>query len=307
MDKRWALMLSVMAWTGVACAQAPEIRLWPGKAPGTQQWTLPETVTTSAGGTRILSNVSDPTLTVYLPEPARATGAAVIIAPGGALRFLAMGTDGEPVARWLNSQGIAAFVLKYRTLQMTPERQAEMAAPPGMAGAGRRELEIRNGNANPAPNDAGLAQVLQMGIADAQAALRLVRRQATAWHVDPSRVGIMGFSAGGGVMLGAALAPEKTDASPDFIVSIYGPSLMDVNPPPHAPPLFIAVGSGHFNVTNGSIALFEQWKAAGKPVELHVYDGVTGGFGLGNQGRPVDGWPDRLLDWMVARQLTAPR
>ena len=304
--RRWSVLMCAFI-TGLACAQAPEIRLWPGKAPGTEQWTLPETVTTSAGGTRILSNVSDPTLTVYLPDAARATGAAVVIAPGGALRFLAMGTDGEPVARWLNSKGIAAFVLKYRTLQMTPERQAEMAAPPGMAGGGRRELQIRNGNANPAPDDAGLAQVLQMGIADAQAALRLVRREAKQWHVDPARVGMMGFSAGGGVMLGAALTPDKTEASPDFLVSVYGPSLMDVNPPPHAPPLFIVVGSGHFNVTNGSIALFQQWKAAGKSAELHVYDGVTGGFNMNSQGRPVDGWPDRLLDWMVARQLTAPR
>ena len=296
--------LLLALWNGLALAQTPEIRLWPGKAPGTEQWTLPETASTTPNGARILTNVSDPTLTVYLPDAPKATGAAVVIAPGGALRMLAMGTDGEPVARWLNSKGIAAFVLKYRTLQMTHERQAEMAAPPGMAGGGRRELQIRNGNANPAPDDAQLTQVLQMGIADAQAALRLVRHQAQQWHVDPARVGMMGFSAGGGVMLGAALAPEKTEASPDFLISVYGPSLLDVNPPPHAPPLFIVVGSNHFNVTNGSIALFQQWKAAGKSVELHVYDGVTGGFSLGAQGRPLDGWSDRLLDWLVAKQFT---
>ena len=296
--------LLLALWNGLALAQTPEIRLWPGKAPGTEQWTLPETASTTPNGARILTNVSDPTLTVYLPDAPKATGAAVVIAPGGALRLLAMGTDGEPVARWLNSKGIAAFVLKYRTLQMTTERQAEMAAPPGMAGAGRRELDIRNGNANPAPDDAQLTQVLQMGIADAQAALRLVRHEAKQWHVDPARVGMMGFSAGGGVMLGVALAPEKTDASPDFLISVYGPSLLDVNPPPHAPPLFIVVGSNHFNVTNGSIALFQQWKAAGKSVEMHVYDGVTGGFNMNTQGRPVDGWPDRVFDWLVAKQFT---
>jgi acetyl esterase/lipase len=175
-----------------------------------------------------------------------------------------------------------------------------------MAAAGRRELDIRNGNANPAPDDAQLTQVLQMGIADAQAALRLVRSQAQQWHVDPSRVGMLGFSAGGGVMLGAALAPDKTDASPDFLIALYGPSLMDVNPPPHAPPLFIAVGSAHFNVTNGSIALFQQWKGAGKSAELHVYDGVTGGFNMTPQGRPVDGWPDRVFEWLVAQRFTTP-
>lgn len=299
-------LLALLTWTGMACAQAPEIRLWPGKAPGTEKWTLPETVTSGPGGGRIVTNVSDPTLTVYLPDPARATGTAVIIAPGGGLRLLGMGNDGEPVASWLNSKGIAAFVLKYRTLQMTPERQAPSGPPPGAPGAARQELVIRNGNANPAPDDAGLTEVLHMGIADAQAALRLVRRNAREWHVDPTRVGMMGFSAGGGVIVGAALAPEKTDASPDFIISLFGPSLMDVNPPPHAPPLFIAVGNGHYNVTNGCVALFQSWKAAGKPAELHIYDGVNGGFGMGRQGRPVDGWPDRLYEWMVARKLTTP-
>jgi acetyl esterase/lipase len=164
-------------------------------------------------------------------------------------------------------------------------------------------MEIRNANANPAPNDAALTEVLHMGIADAQQALRLVRRNASAWRVDPARVGIMGFSAGGGVAVGAALA-ERSDGSPDFLVSVYGPSLMDVNVPADAPPLFIAVGSTHFNVTNGCLALFAAWKAAGKPAEIHVYDQVSAGFGMTRRGLPVDGWIDRLHEWMVARQIT---
>ena len=261
----------------------------------------------SPNGGRIVSNVSDPTLTVYLPDAARATGTAIVIAPGGGLRLLGMGNDGAPVARWLNSRGIAAFVLKYRTLQMTPDRAmpAPGAGVPPAAGA-RQEIEIRNGNANPAPDDAALTEVLHMGIADVQTALRLVRRNARDWRVDPARVGVMGFSAGGGVAIGAALAPERTDASPDFLISLYGPALMDVNPPPHAPPLFIAVGNAHFNVTNGCIALFQRWKAAGKPAELHVYDQVSGGFSMTKRNLPIDGWPDRLHEWMVARKLTTP-
>ena len=106
--------------------------------------------------------------------------------------------------------------------------------------------------------------MLELAVADAQAALALVRSRAGEWRIDPSACGIIGFSAGGGVAVGTALAPQS-DASPDFLVSVYGPSLQDVKVPPHAPPLFVAVGATHFNVTNGCLALFAAWKAAGKP------------------------------------------
>ena len=134
-------------------------------------------------------------------------------------------------------------------------------------------------------------------LADAQGAALAEAR------IDPARIGIMGFSAGGGVAVGTALAPQ-TSASPDFLVSLYGPSLMDVNVPAHAPPLFIAVGSSHFNVTNGCLALFAAWKAANKPAEIHVYDQVSAGFGLTPRGLPVDGWIDRMHEWLLARGLT---
>ena len=183
-------------------------------------------------------------------------------------------------------------------------RRRRVSAAAGAAP--RKELEIRNGNANPEPDDPALREVLQMGIADAQQALRLARRNAAAWRIDPARVGIMGFSAGGGVAVGTALA-ERSDASPDFLVSLYGPSLQDVNVPAHAPPLFIAVGSSHFNVTNGCLALFAAWKAAGKPAEIHVYDQVSAGFGMTKRGLPVDSWNDRLLEWLMARKLRDDR
>jgi dienelactone hydrolase len=242
---------------------------------------------------------------VFLPAPAIATGAAVVVVPGGALRALVFDNEGIKVAEWLNERGIAGFVLKYRTLQVDPT--APRRPIPGMlepdAGP-REELIIVKANANPAPDDTALAEVLASAIADAQAALRLIRHNAADWNIDPARVGIMGFSAGGGVAVGTALAPES-DASPDFLVSLYGPSLQDVNVPEHAPPLFIAVGSSHFNVTNGCLALFAAWKAAGKPAEIHVYDGVGAGFGMSKRGLPVDGWTDRLYDWLIARKLTS--
>jgi acetyl esterase/lipase len=296
--------LTMLLGCSAALAQAPqEIRLWPGKAPGSEAWAVAETTTTSPAGGRTIANVSDPSVTVFLPEAA-ATGAAVVVAPGGALRALAWDSEGVRVAQWLNSKGIAALVLKYRTLQATPGGRGRGAPPQGPVnpGGARVEMEIRNGNANPEPNDAALAEVLRMAVADAQQAVRLARRNAAAWRIDPARVGIMGFSAGGGVAVGTALA-EKSDASPDFLVSVYGPSLQDVNVPAHAPPLFIAVGSSHFNVTNGCLALFAAWKAAGKPAEIHVYDQVNGGFGMSARGLPVDSWNDRLHDWLVARKI----
>jgi acetyl esterase/lipase len=284
-------------------AQPEELRLWPGKAPGSESWPQTETVTTSPSGDRIVTNVSEPTLTVFLPDAARATGAAIVVAPGGALRLLSLDNEGTRAAQWLNERGMAAFVLKYRTLQLADPR-APFPPPPAASTPRPPELEIRNANANPAPGDPALAEVLEMGVADAQQALRLVRRNATRWRVDPARVGLMGFSAGGGVAVSAALAP-KTDASPDFLVSLYGPALVDVHVPEHAPPLFIAVGNAHYNVTNGVLALFAAWKAAGKPAEIHVYDQVNAGFGMTKRGLPVDGWTERLHEWLVARQITS--
>jgi predicted esterase len=255
MSARSRLVLCAgLALCSVANAQT-EIRLWPGTAPGSDSWSLPESVTRSPSGDRVF-----------------------------------------------NERGIAGFVLKYRTLQQDPT--APRGPPPGMGGAGtRQELVIVNGNANPAPDDAALREVLELAVADAQAALELVRERASEWRVDPTRVGLIGFSAGGGVGIGAALA-RKSAASPDFLVSVYGPSLQDVNVPEHAPPLFIAVGATHFNVTNGCLALFAAWKAAGKPAELHVYDGIGGGFGMAKRGHPVDGWTERLHEWLIARELT---
>ena len=297
-----AIIFQIMLLLG-AFMQAPapqEIRLWPGKAPGTEAWTVAEARTTSPAGDRTIANVSDPSVTVFLPSPAVATGAAVVVAPGGALRALAWDSEGTKVAQWLNSKGIAALVLKYRTLQSAPSGARGRGGPP------QREIEIHNANTNPEPGDAALAEVLRMGIADAQQALRLARRNAVEWRIDPARVGIMGFSAGGGIAVGTVLA-ERSDASPDFLVSVYGPALQDVIVPAHAPPLFIAVGSSHFNVTNGCLALFAAWKSAGKPAEIHVYDQVSAGFGMSTRGLPVDSWNVRLYEWMVARKIVGSR
>ena len=300
----------LLAGIGAAAQEPLEIRLWPDGAPGSEDWTVPET---NRGG--VITNVSDPTLTVYLPDPDIANGAAVVIAPGGALRALAADGEGVQVAEWLNSRGIAGFVLKYRLLQQdggggfggAPRGAGLRAGGPGRAGGApqRQEIEIVNANANPAPGNAALAEVLEFATADAQEALRLIRRNAGEWNIDPDRVGIMGFSAGGGLVVGTALG-EPGDAYPDFLVSVYGPSLQDVVVPDYAPPLFIAVGANHFNVTSGVLALFDVWRKAGKSAEIHVYDGISAGFGVSQRGHPVDGWTERFHEWFLYHGLDKP-
>ena len=304
---RAVIGIGLLAIASDAAAQAPqEIRLWPGKAPGSENWTVPEATTTSPTGDRTITNVSDPTVTVFLPAAASATGTAVVVAPGGALRLLGWDNEGVKVAQWLNSKGIAALVLKYRTLQTMPASGRGRGAPP----PGPSVLERRRGRswrfvtATPTPSPTirrcGRCCRWESPMRSRRCAWRGGTQQR--WRIDPARVGIMGFSAGGGIAVGTALA-ERSDASPDFLVSLYGPSLQDVNVPAHAPPLFIAVGSSHFNVTNGCLALFAAWKAAGKPAEIHVYDQVSAGFGMTKRGLPVDSWNDRLLEWLIARKL----
>src|SRR3954470_10081820 len=172
------LVTSLLFIESAAFAQSQEIRLWPGKAPGSESWSVSESVTKSPSSDRTITNVSDPTLTVFLPDAALATGAAIVIAPGGALRALGFDNEGVKAAEWLNSKGIAAFVLKYRTLQAGPAGARGRGAAPVAPAGTRQELQIRNANANPEPDDPALAEVLRMAIADAQQALKLVRRNA---------------------------------------------------------------------------------------------------------------------------------
>jgi hypothetical protein len=246
-----------------------EIRLWPGRAPGSETWTIAETTTRSPAGDRIIANVSDPTVTVFLPDAAAANGSR---RGGGARRRAAdsrLGQRRHSGSGVAERQGIAAFVLKYRTLQTQPRKRPAALAPPrppvAWAAAPRQEMTIperqRESRAQ-RPAAGRSAAHGHRGCAAGLAAGSAATPRCGA--STPGRVGIMGFSAGGGVAVGTAL-PEKTDASPDFLVSLLRPSLMDVNVRPDTPPLFIAVGATHFNVTNGCLALFAAWKAAGRP------------------------------------------
>jgi acetyl esterase/lipase len=290
----------------------PTIRIWPDKAPGSEDWTYSEKVAQGPGGSRTYTNVVDPTLTVCLPDQAKANGAAVVVCPGGAMRMVSI-SDRDSTAEWLNSKGIAAFILKYRLVPDSPPAAGARSAGPSRSGApdrGRgpgmgmgnelsfREILNRRGNANPAPDNPEQVKIIRLAIADGQQAIRLLRRDAAKYHIDPKRIGIMGFSAGGGVAVGTAVT-ESADGYPDFVATIYGPSLVDVTVPKQGAPLFIAVMDAHFNVTNGCAVLCALWKEAGRPVEIHVYDHA---FGPGS-GMPVANYTDRLYEWLRARRI----
>jgi acetyl esterase/lipase len=272
------------------------IPLWEGKAPGSEDWDYQEKTSSFPGGGSIVQNVVNPAITAYLPDPSIANGAAIIVCPGGAFRMLSLDGEGKDVAMWLNKQGFAAFVLKYRLLKTG---DSERMAPMDLS---KVRLSLKYANANPAPDNHELNNVIRLATSDGQQAIRLVRRNAEKWRIDPSKIGIMGFSAGGGVAVGTALLDDP-EGYPDFVVSLYGPSMVDVHVPENAPPLFIAVAANHKPVSMGCVALYSLWSEAGKSAELHVFSKGTGPFGIRLQGLPSDAWPDLFLKWVRGEGL----
>jgi acetyl esterase/lipase len=234
----------------------------------------------------LVRNVTSPTLTAYLPDPARATRAAVIVAPGGAYVMLAIEHEGTDVARWLAARGIAAFVLKYRVAPM-PETDEGFKA---LRDRQMREPEL-------------LGPVIEaqapLAIADGRAAIELLRKRAGEWDLDPDRIGILGFSAGGGVALGAA-SRYAAAGRPAFAAVIYGAGLR-APVPEDAPPLFIVTAADDPVVPAGnSVDLFSRWRAAGHLAELHVYSKGGHGFGMLEQGLPCDRWIEAFHGWLTA-------
>lgn len=242
-------------------------------------------------GSAFARNVREATLTPYLPDPARATGAAVIVAPGGGFRTLSMENEGSEVAQRLADQGVAAFVLKYR-LRQTPAGMAafqqDLAAM--FAGAGARS--------RPPPS-------LDLGpqIADARAALALVRTRAAEWRVDPSRVGMIGFSAGAMLTLATTLSDPKTQ--PAFIATIYGP-LDALKPPADAPPLFVALAADDPFFAGRGFGLIESWTQAKRPVEFHLYEQGGHGFGMYPKPTTSTGWFGDYVRWLRMHGLSTP-
>lgn len=246
-------------------------------------------------GVAFTRNVSTATLTPFLPDPAKATGAALIVAPGGGFLMLSMEAEGWAVARALAARGIAAFVLKYR-LKPTPAGMPdfEHAVSAMFAGAGRSNSRMR-------PDDAVAG--LTDPIADARAAFALVRVRAKEWNVDPDRVGMIGFSAGAMTTMVTTLAAP--DARPAFIAPIYG-SMETVKVPVNAPPMFAVLAADDPLFAHKGFGLIDAWQEAGRPVEFHLYEKGGHGFGLGKKGTTSTGWFDAFVDWLGANGFLKP-
>jgi len=231
--------------------------------------------------TKVVRNIVQPTLTAYLPDPAVANGTAVIICPGGGFLFLNVDTEGTDIARWLNTRGVAAFVLKYRLLH-TEARDEDFFQ------------QLRHFDMEQMKSHAPL------GVMDGKQALRVIRERASQWGIRPERIGILGFSAGGVVTIGAATQYEA-ESRPNFAAPIYGPVWQELAVPADAPPLFIALANDDPGLPDGSTSLYRAWKAAGHPVELHIYSKGGHGFAMAPQGLPCDHWMERFGEWLQSQ------
>jgi acetyl esterase/lipase len=241
-------------------------------------------------------NVTVATLTPFLPDPAKATGAAVIVAPGGGFRTLSMENEGWEVARALADKGVAAFVLKYRLNQ----------TPPDMPGFERSMSQLFSGAARtpPRPSPGAARANLAPQIADSRAAFALIRKRAAEWRVDPDRIGMIGFSAG--AMLTLATTLDGDDAKPAFIGLIYG-SLSPVTVPADAPPMFVALAADDPFFANGGFGLIDSWKSAKRPVEFHLYEQGGHGFGMYQKPTTSTGWFDAYVRWIGMHGMLKPK
>ncbi len=268
-------LLSVFVLNAVA---QNEILLWPNGAPGSEGKTGEEKVTTSTSGERSVSNVHRPSVISYLPAKNKATGVAIIIAPGGGHVSLKIDHEGAYLAKFLNEHGIAAFVLKNR-----------LAREPG-------STYTVDGDAE----------------ADMQRSIRLVKSRAAEWDIDTARIGVLGFSAGGEL---AGLSAMRFDSAklnstdivdlqssrPSFQALIYPGSLPKLVPVKNSPPLFLAGGyTDRDDISKGMALFYLKYKEAGIPAELHIYATAGHGFGVRETTKgAVAGWTSRLYEWLI--------
>ena len=284
----------LLLWISTAEAQKI-IPLFQGKAPGSENWDWHEReMYSDLWQTRVVYNVAEPTLTVYLPPVHNANGTAVVICPGGAFHALSIDSEGIDVAKWLTTKGVAAFVLKYRLVK------SETADPV-------REVSTKMAQGSKFNEDN--AVVIPLAIADGLEAVRYVRKNAQQFNVDPERIGIIGFSAGGTVTAGVAYQ-GKDETRPDFIAPVYPyipASLRDAEVPDNAPPMFIlAASDDQLGLAPHSVTLYNKWLEARRSAELHLYAQGGHGFGMRMQNLPSDSWIERFGEWLEAQGLFLP-
>jgi acetyl esterase/lipase len=241
-------------------------------------------------GDPMARNITTATLTPFLPEPGKATGAAVIVAPGGGFRWLSMGNEGWEVAEALASQGIAAFVLKYR-LHPTPESLEDFSAWMNRPRTPQPDSsDTSKDSTPPRPPQRDLSNQLE----DAEAAYAMIIERAEEWGVDTNRIGMIGFSAGAGLTMHSTLNSQTMTLA--FIGPIYG-GMGPVEVPEDAPPMFNVIATDDF-LFRGQFGVIDSWYKAGIPVEFHLYQNGGHGFGLGNPNRTSNRWFDAFIHWL---------
>ena len=241
-------------------------------------------------GEPMVRNVTEATLTPYFPDPDKANGTAVIVAPGGGFRWLSINNEGWKIAKALNEQGVTAFVLKYR-LMPTPPTLDGLRQSMNRTFDAVTESDDEEAAAPPPPRP---RWDLSNQLTDAEAAYAMVVERAQEWGVDTSRIGMMGFSAGAGLTMHCTLNSEVMDFA--FIAPIYG-GMGPVEVPEDAPPMFVAIAADDF-LFNGDFGLIKSWYDAGKPVEFHLYQDGGHGFGMGYPGHPTYWWFEVFTHWM---------
>lgn len=284
-------LLPLLALARVA-AREPQghelVRIWPGQAPGTEDWKAPEeeedVTLPNVGKIHVITNVTVPTVTVFRPAPGKANGTAIVVLPGGSFRALAWDVDGLETAQWLTEKGITAFVLKYRVRPpLAGESFGQSLEDFARATTARRAIAV----------------------ADAEQAIRYVRSHARQYAIVPNRVGIIGFSAGAMATVEVALATNAA-VRPDFAVPMYGAALTPELPGPDAPPLFIGAAQDDPQLPAiNSAEIFERWTKAGRPAELHIYEKGGHGFGFRPHRVTADAWPAAFETWLRAHGLLA--
>lgn len=266
------------------------IKLYPGKAPGSESWDWTEAESTPYPGINLRYNVTEPVLLYYPADKAKANGTSMIIAPGGGFRFLSINYEGTDVAKWLSQLGISAFVLKYRVVRsFTNDPLAEIA--PLIKDT--KKFDSLN------------APVVELAKNDGIAAMKYVRSNATKYGINPDRIGFMGFSAGGSVTMSVVLsAPQGW--KPNFIAPVYyyADAVLGNDMPKGSMPAFISVAADDgLGLDVHSVKLYEKWKAAKQPVELHVYENGEHGYGMRKQGKSSDNWTNNFEHWLRSRKL----
>jgi acetyl esterase/lipase len=288
MTKKLLFLVFVALVTVNFClAQQKVIPLYNGSAPGSENWNWDESESdNNAWNTKIVYNVSKPSLTVFAPDPAIANGTSVVICPGGGFFALSINSEGYDVAKWLVKKGVTCFVLKYRlahSLNNDPIKDFNES----MTGL-NKELQQRQMISVP------------LALADGKAAIAYLRSHATDLNINPDKIGIIGFSAGGSVTASTIFNYTKEN-KPNFAAPIYAyfPKEMQGAVGADAPPLFIAVASDdQLNLQSHSIDLYTKWNTSKKDAELHVYNQGGHGFGMRSQKLPSDTWIDRFADWL---------